>query len=407
MKTHDLIKEVYAAVTVNLVRSGLTVLGIIIGISSVITMISIGQGTQKSIEESIQSIGSNLLTVQPGSSSGVGQDGVKGGIGSADSLDNEDVAVVRNVSGVLFAAPVVSSQQQVIVKGNNTNTSIIGTSPEYASVRNIEMEAGSFLSDQHMVGYAKVAVLGSGVRDDLFGEGVYPTKETIRINGTLFTIIGVAAEKGGNGFGSSDDSIYISYRTAQQYFSGSDSINSINIQAAEEADIDAVEVAVTTALLSVHDIVDAEDADFNIMNQADIVETAASVTGTFTLLLGAIAGISLVVGGIGIMNMMLTTVTERTREIGLRKSLGAKQRDINTQFLFESIVLTLVGGVLGIFFGITVSIVLSAGFDITTSISWLSVVLAFGVSALIGIIFGYYPAQKASKFNPIEALRYE
>lgn len=407
MNFYDLTQEVYAGVTVNLVRSGLTVLGIVIGIGSVIAMISIGQGTQKSIEESIQSIGSNLLTVQPGSSSGIGQGGVRGGMGSADSLNNEDVDIVRSVLGVASTAPVVSSQQQVIAKGNNTNTSITGTSPEYAPVRNIEMEVGSFLSDQNMVGYAKVAVLGSGVRDDLFGEESNPTGNTIRVNGTIFTVIGVAAAKGGTGFGSSDDVVYISYKTAQQYFAGSDSVDSINVGVEDGVDMDTVEAAITSALLSAHDITDPTEADFSIMNQADIVETASSVTGTFTLLLGAIAGISLVVGGIGIMNMMLTTVTERTREVGLRKSLGARRRDINTQFLLESVVLTLVGGILGIFLGVGVSILLSTAFSVTTSISWIAVLLAFGVSAVIGIVFGYYPAQKASKLSPIEALRYE
>ncbi len=407
MYTHDLIQEVYAAVTVNLVRSGLTVLGIVIGIGSVIAMISIGQGAQKSIEESIQSIGSNLLTIRPGSLYGVGSAGVSGGAGSADSLESDDVDIITSISGVKAAAPEVSGRYQIIAGAENTNTTVTGTNPAYATVRNVTMEVGSFLSDQNMVGYAKVAVLGSGVRDDLFWEGSNPTGNTIRVNGTIFTVIGVAAAKGGTGFGSSDDVVYISYKTAQQYFAGSDSVDSINVGVEDGFDMDTVEAAITSALLSAHNITDPTAADFSIMNQADIVETASSVTGTFTLLLGAIAGISLVVGGIGIMNMMLTTVTERTREIGLRKSLGAKRRDINIQFLFESVVLTLVGGVLGILLGVGVSILLSTAFSVTTSISWIAVLLAFGVSAAIGIVFGYYPAQKASKLSPIEALRYE
>jgi putative ABC transport system permease protein len=256
---------------------------------------------------------------------------------------------------------------------------------------------------------SKVAVLGPSVVEDLF-ENIDIDEvigKKIKINGIDFSIIGTTIEKGGSGFGSSDEIIFIPLSTSQQYLSGSEYVSTINIQVIDQNSMDTAQVQVEEILLSEHGIASIDDADFSVMNQSDIIETASSITGVLTMLLGAVAGISLVVGGIGIMNMMLTTVTERTREIGLRKAIGAKKADINKQFLAESIVLTFIGGILGIALGWGISYVVTAMGVLQTEVTWYSVALAFGVSALIGIVFGYYPARQAAKLNPIEALRYE
>jgi ABC-type antimicrobial peptide transport system permease subunit len=252
-----------------------------------------------------------------------------------------------------------------------------------------------------------VAVLAPTTRDDLFGTSTNPVGQTISINKINFTVIGVTKAKGGSGFNNQDDSVFVPLKTAQLYLSGNEYLSTISIQADSQDVLTEVQNQVSQLLLARHKITDSTKADFQIMNQADIVETASSVTGTFTALLAAIAGISLLVGGIGIMNMMLTTVTERTREIGLRKSIGAKRRDISQQFLAEAVLLTFFGGVIGIVFGWLASLAIAKFANTTTSVSGSSVLLAFAVSAAIGIIFGYYPAQRAAKLNPIDALRYE
>ncbi|MEK7632506.1 MAG: ABC transporter permease [Patescibacteria group bacterium] len=405
MVISDLLEETFLALSSNKVRSGLTTLGIIIGISSVIAMVSIGQGSQASIQSSIQSIGANLIQVQPGSQRSFG--GVATQRGSAKSLTTEDAqAIANDISVAQAVAPEVSSRYQVAAKGTNTNTSIVGTTSSYTQVRNVQVAEGSFVTDQQNTSVAKVAVLGSTVSTDLFGEGVSPVGQTIRINGSQFTVVGTTVAKGGNSFSSQDDMIFIPLSTAQRYFSGDQYVTSISVQATSEKTVDELETEITNLLLSRHHL-DAASADFSILNQADIIATASSVTETFTTLLAAVAGISLVVGGIGIMNMMLTSVTERTKEIGLRKAIGAKRKEIEQQFLAESIMLTLAGGIIGIALGLGISYVVSALGIVSTSVSWSSVLLAFGVSAAIGIVFGYYPARRAAGLNPIVALRYE
>ncbi len=410
MKFTDTLQETYSALLSNKVRSGLTVLGIVIGIGSVIAMISIGQGAQNSIESNIQALGSNLIIVMPGAQRGVGIQ-VSSGRGSATTLTNEDAtAIEQGVGGVQAVAPDLSSRYQITAKGTNTNTSVDGVTPSYSQVRNITVETGDFISDQNVKSVSRVAVIGPTVRDDLFGEGIDNDSvigQTIKINKILFTIIGVTKAKGGSGPSSQDDMIFVPLSSAQKLLVGSERLSTISIQAIDQGSMADVQTQVTDLLLQRHNISDPTKADFSIMNQSDIVSSASSITDTLKILLGSIAGISLIVGGIGIMNMMLTTVTERTREIGLRKAIGAKNKDISTQFLTEAIVLTFVGGFLGVLFGWLASLLITKFSSIATQVSSSSILLAFGVSALIGIVFGYYPARRAAGLNPIEALRYE
>jgi putative ABC transport system permease protein len=403
----DIILETYIALTTNKARSGLTMLGIVIGIGSVIAMIAVGQGAQQSVQSRIQSIGSNLLMIRPGFARSPGQN-VSQGQGSSTSLTLEDAESIRmEVPSLSAVAPSVSGSYQVVAGGSNTRTSVTGTLPAYMTVRNVSMESGSFFTDLHDTRRSKVAVIGPDVRDELFPDEEDVAGEKIRIKGIDFTVLGVTESKGGSGMDSSDDIIYVPLSTAIQYLTGTESISMISVTVEGQAQMDAASAAIKTLLLERHDIADANSADFRIMNQADIVETASSVTETFTLLLGAVAGISLLVGGIGIMNMMLTTVTERTREIGLRKAIGAKRRDISRQFLAESVALTFLGGAIGVVVGWGTAALLTRFGNVATSVSGISILLAFGVSAAIGIVFGYYPARRAARLNPIEALRYE
>jgi len=406
MLTSDLAKETYSAITANKSRSSLTILGIVIGIGSVIAMVSIGQGAQSTIETSIQSIGSNLIMVMPGSQR-AGFNSVSSGRGSAQSLTLEDAqAIQKEITTIKAISPEVSKRYQVVQKDKNTNTSVMGVTKDYLTVRNVSVDSGSFISSQNMESYAKVAVIGPTTKTDLFGESD-PINKNIRINGIDFKVIGVTIAKGGSGFASSDDMIFVPLSTALRFFSGNEYLSTINISAPDQKSLTDVQTQVSELLMKRHKIKNPDLADFSIMNQADIIATASSVTGTFTILLGAIAGISLLVGGIGIMNMMLTTVTERTREIGLRKAIGAKRSDITWQFLTESVMLTFIGGFVGIIFGWLLSLIVSKLFTLNTTVSLQAILLAFGVSAAIGIIFGYYPARRASRLNPIEALRYE
>ncbi len=404
MMLSDLYQETMGAVTANKARSGLTILGIVIGIASVIALIAVGQGTQDSIKTSIQSIGSNLIMVMPGAQRSAG---VSGGIGSAQSLTLDDVDALRKqVSDIKAIAPEISKRYQAVAGSNNTNISVVGTSIDYQSIRSLEIESGSFFTSSDVTGTRKVAVIGPTTRDDLFGENIDPVGKTIKLNNINFKVIGMTKSKGGDSSSSQDDQITIPYTVAQKYFTNNKYVSTISISAASEEVISSVQEQVTALLLERHDKT-AETADFRIMNQSDIVSAASSITSTLTMLLAAIAGISLVVGGIGIMNMMLTNVTERTKEIGLRKAIGAKRADISNQFLAEAITLTFLGGVIGVAFGWLIAWGISKFASFSTTVSWSSVFLAFGVSAGIGIVFGYYPARRAAKLNPIDALRYE
>lgn len=407
MKNSDILHETYSALSANKARSGLTMLGIIIGIASVIAMTAIGQGAQSSISASIQSIGSNLIIVTPGAQRGPGFQ-VSSGRGSAKSLKLSDAdAIAKDVSGVKAVAPEVSGRYQVTARGTNTNTQIVGITSTYPDVRNVQIDEGNFITDPNVQSASKVAVLGPTARDDLFGVGSEAIGQTIRIKQQDFKVVGITKTKGGSGFSNSDDMIFVPISTAQRFLSGDEYVTTISVSA-EDATVTAqVQSDITDLLLTTHHISDPTLADFSTLNQADIIATASSVTSTFTILLAAVAGISLVVGGIGIMNMMLTTVTERTREIGLRKAIGAKKKDINKQFLMEAIMLTFIGGVIGVILGWLISFGVTYFGILQTTVSVSSILLAFGVSAGIGIIFGYYPARRAANLNPIDALRYE
>lgn len=407
MKFIDLFQEVFSALFVNKARSSLTILGIVIGIGSVIAMVAIGQGAAGSVESRIESLGSNLVMIMPGSQRGTGMQ-VSQGRGSSQTLKQDDVEDIKQqVASIKAVAPELSGRYQVTAKGKNTNTQVLGTTADYLSVRNVEIDRGSFITEQNLKSISKVAVLGPTARDDLFGENAAALGKTIRIKQMEFKIIGVTKAKGGSGFSNQDDMIFVPLTTAQRFFTGSDYVTTISVEAVNQQSMTQLQQELTDLLLRRHNIADAANADFSILNQVDLVAGATSIIDTFTLLLGSIAGISLIVGGIGIMNMMLTTVTERTREIGLRKAIGAKRSDINRQFLMEAVMLTLIGGILGVFLGWVASLLVSKFGSLSTKISLESILLAFGVSAAIGIIFGYYPASRAAKLNPIEALRYE
>lgn len=407
MKTSDLFEETFFALTANKVRSSLTMLGIVIGIGSVIAMVAVGQGAQNSVQSSIQSIGSNLILVTPGIQRGAGV-AVSAGRGSAQSLTLEDEQyLASHLNSAKAVEPEVSRRSQVTAKGTNTNTQILGTTPDYPTVRNLTIDTGTFITQANVQSAARVAVLGPSARDDLFGAGADTVGQSIRIGQSEFKVVGVTKSKGGSGFFNQDDQIFVPITTAQHYLTGSQYISTIAISATDSQSMSTVQAQATALLLERHKISDPASADFTVQNQADIVAAASSVTGTFTILLASIAGISLLVGGIGIMNMMLTTVTERTREIGLRKAIGATPGDINRQFLTEAILLTFTGGVTGIILGWLLALAISHFASIAAQVSASSVLLAFVVSAGVGVIFGYYPARRAAKLNPIDALRFE
>lgn len=402
MKITDVANETYSSLSANKARSGLTMLGIVIGIASVIAMVSIGNGAKASIQSSIEGLGSNLLTILPG----VVQPGrgiVSSGRGSAQTLKNQDVEILKTIDGVAAVSPENSRRFQVVASGNNTNTTITGGTADYVDVHNLTLSEGSFISDANQRSIGRQAVLGATVATDLFADQD-PLGKTIRINKVNFNVIGVLTAKGGVGFSGPDDMIFVPLSTMQKILSGDEFLSTISVSVTDKNKMTEVKDLVTNTLLDQHHVA---EADFSVISQEDILGTLTTVIDTFTIFLAAIASISLLVGGIGIMNMMLTTVTERTKEIGLRKAIGAKRGDINLQFLSEAVVLTFIGGFFGIVLGWLISFIITSTGIIATQVSISSILLAFGVSAGIGIIFGYYPARRAGMLNPIDALRFE
>jgi putative ABC transport system permease protein len=399
--------ESLGTLRLNKMRTFLAILGIVIGIGSVIALLSLGQATQAMISSQIESLGSNLLTVNPGSSN---QGGVREAAGSRTTLTFDDATAIAQSSQVTTIAKVsaeLSRRTQVTTGGSNTNTQIVGATSTYADVHKVTVATGTFISERDVSEMTKVAVIGPQVVTDLFGADSVPIGQTIRVSGKTFTIIGITESKGGTGFMNQDDIIFVPLTTAQKQLFGVTYLSSIALEAKSADVMTQAQDEVGYFLLGRHKLSDPTQADFSIFSQQDILNTATSTTGTFTALLSGIAAISLLVGGIGIMNIMLVTVTERTREIGLRKALGAKKKVIITQFLIESIILTFTGGVIGILFGLIASYIISKLMNVPFIISPSSMFLAFAVSAGIGILFGWYPAKKASDLQPIEALRYE
>ena len=407
MDIFEIITESIGTLIVNKMRTGLAVLGIIIGISSVIALISLGQGSQQAVQTQIQSLGSNLLTINPrGQSSGP----IQAAGGSGTTLNLDDAKAIENagqLTSVKSVSPEYSGRAQVTAGRNNTNTQITGVYPEYSNIRKINIQSGVFITQRDVDAIAKVAVIGPQASTDLFGEGTNPVGQNVRINGQTLRIIGMTVEKGGSGFNNPDNAIYVPLLTAQKQLFGASHLTSIAVEATSPEVMTQAQNEIGYFLLSQHKLTDPTDADFTIFSQNDILNTASQITSTFTSLLGGIAAISLLVGGIGIMNIMLVTVTERTREIGLRKALGAKKKIIIEQFLIEAILLTITGGFIGMGLGIVISYILSNLINFPFVIAPTSIVLAIGVSGAIGIIFGWYPARKASNLQPIEALRYE
>jgi putative ABC transport system permease protein len=395
----------FRALARNKMRSFLTALGIIIGVGAVIAMVSIGEGAKRGIESRFAAMGTNLLFVSPGSQNARG---VNSGWGSRTTLKEEDaMAIERDCPAVMYVSPSVSARAQTVYGNKNWNTSISGTGARYPEVRNWDVELGTYFDDAMVKSAAKVCVLGSDVKTNLF-EDEDPIGKVIRIKKIPFKVLGVLKKRGeSGGFGSRDDMITIPYTTAMRRLQGIDYIQSADVRAVSSAQMSEAQSQIETLLRVRHRIAPGAEDDFTVRNMSEIAETAAEATQMMTVLLGSIASISLLVGGIGIMNIMLVSVTERTREIGIRMAVGAKTRAIRTQFIAEALTLSMIGGITGIIAGVAVSKIISALAGWSTVISPFSIVLAFGFSAIVGIFFGYYPAYKASLLDPILALHYE
>ena len=402
------IRVALKALARNKLRTALTMLGMIIGVSAVITMVALGRGAQQEIETQIQSAGTNLIRVRAGN---YRRGGVSMGVGGAPTLTVDDVAAIRReVPGVQYLAAGVSTRDQVIAANENWNTQIEGTDVELPLIRFWEVELGAFFNASHVRSAAKVAVLGSVVRDNLFGEGADPVGERVRIRNQSFQVIGVMAAKGTGGFGQDqDDTIFAPYTTVQKKLRGRDgtNISGITISADSPDNVNRVADEISAVLRAEHGLRPGDPDDFMVRTQTDMASMRSQMTQTMTGLLAGIAGVSLIVGGIGIMNIMLVSVTERTREIGLRMALGAKGRDVLWQFLVEAIVLSLVGGVVGIGLGFGISEGLTQFLQWPTAFPADAVVLAVGFAAATGIFFGFYPARQAARLDPIESLRFE
>lgn len=396
MDFQELILLAFEALRGNLARTLLTMLGIIIGIASVIAVISLGQGSTASIVEGISSFGVNVITVSPGASKRGG--GASGG--TVTTLVQEDAEKIANLPNVEAVSSEVSKSKTIIANAETTTASIKGVEASYAQVQSLSLSAGLFLDESDIDGMSKNVVLGDEVVEELFGEGADSEiiGETVRIDNRSFRIIGVVVD-------SSDAFIPIS--TAQKILFGQTHVDNINVAVASTEYVEQVMTDIKNLLLLEHDIDDPELADFNLRSPSEMISTVSETTSTLTSLLSGIAAISLIVGGIGIMNIMLVTVTERTKEIGLLKAIGAKKQDVLTQFLIEAVVLTLFGGLIGMGLGVGLAYIASSFMSIPFVVSASSVILAVGVSAGVGILFGWYPANKAAKLNPIDALRYE
>ena len=394
----------WASLVANKLRSLLTMLGIIIGVAAVIALVSIGNGVKQDIEDSISSLGSNLLVVMPGAPR---TPGVRPSAGSMKTLKVSDYEAIAKLDGVKAASPMTNGSYVVIYQNKNWTTSVAGVNANFQDVNNWTMTSGRFFSDKNVQNRERVAVVGQTVVKNLFADED-PVGKEIRVKNIPFRVIGVLKSKGNGTMGNDqDDTVLIPYTTSMERVEGIDYLRMVYVVAKDDEGIDRLQADIENLLRVRHNIKDTNLDDFNIQNMKSIMETVAQTTGTFTLFLGAVAAISLVVGGIGIMNIMLVSVTERTREIGVRKALGATYSVIVTQFLIEAIVISLMGGFIGIAFGIGASKVIGMVSGMSTVVSVPTIIMSFAFSMAIGLIFGIYPARKAAKLNPIDALHYE
>ena len=389
----------------NKLRSILTMLGIIIGVGAVIAMISIGMGVRQNVTNSIASLGSNMLIVTPGSTN---SGGVRGAAGSNEKLKLEDSdAIKAKIKNIDYVSPTVNSSYQIVNGNQNWTSTVYGVTPEYMSIRSLAVSSGSFITQNDLSSRNRVAVIGTTVATNLFGT-TNPVGKTIRVNNSPYRVIGILESKGQSSMGQDqDDVVIVPLTTAQERLLGITYIRNINIQVSDANKMDEVQSQVETLLRQRHQIIGNKDDDFTVRNLTSLMQTMTNTTTMLTIFLGSIAAISLVVGGIGIMNIMMVSVTERTREIGIRKALGATFKDIMLQFLIESVVIGVIGGLLGVAFGCGAAMAIAKFGNFQTLITLEPILISFGFSVGIGLFFGIYPARKAAKLDPIEALRYE
>lgn len=408
MNVINLFRIALRALQRNKMRAFLTMLGIIIGVAAVIAMVAIGQGSKQSIQSQLSSMGSNMVTIRPNSNQAVGG-GARLDASSVQSLTLDDITAIRRQAQYITAvSPAVSGRGQVIYGGNNWPTTIQGVSPEYLTIRDWPIKDGIPFSDENVNTAAKVCLVGQTVIENIFTAGEEPVGKIIRFGGIPFKVIGVLAEKGENAFGQDQDDIILApYTTVQKRILAITYIQNVFASARDESSTDNATAELTDILRTSHKLKKGDQDDFLVRTQAELINTFSSTSQLLTVLLTAIAGISLIVGGIGIMNIMYVSVTERTKEIGLRMSIGARGIDILLQFLVEAIMISVTGGIIGVLLGIAASELVTVFLSWPTLVSRSSILLSFMVCAITGVFFGYYPAQKASRLDPIEALRYE
>ena len=389
----------------NKMRTVLTMLGMIIGVGAVITMVGLGTGARTTIEERVKSAGTNMIMVNAGNFS---TGGVRMGQGNSTTLMPEDAAAIRQLPGVQYVAASANSRAQVIAGNQNWSTQVQGTDTDLPLIRSWPTKYGAFFTQQDVSGAQKVAVLGSVVSDTLFGPDVDPTGQIIRIRNQPFKVIGVMVSKGQSSMGQDqDDTIFTPYTTVQKKLQGQQHINGVTVSAASAGEIDTVAESIRGVLRTRHKIVNGDPDDFMVRTLEEMASVQTATTQTMTSLLASIAGVSLLVGGIGIMNIMLVSVTERTREIGLRMAIGARGKDVLLQFLVEAVVISLIGGIIGIALGFGLSALVQKFMQWPTDIPPNAIGMAFGFAAATGVFFGFYPARKAASLDPIEALRFE